>query len=198
MASGNDSAGGRGLTATDRPGDESADRNRRRLFLALRPNEALRAQLDRRLRKMLPRGIGRRIPVDDLHITLVFIGQVSGDIRACIRRAAGEVQGRRFELVLDRIGHWRRPRILWLGPAHTPAELFALVGALRERVAECGIPPEDRPYQTHMTLARKVQRPPNLVVEPLVWPVDSFSLMESASASEGVRYRELAVWPLGG
>ena len=153
--------------------------------------------LKRRLRKGLPRGAGRQVPVENLHITLVFLGQVGVSEMDCLCRAGDAVSCRSFQLVLDHLDYWPRPRILWLGPRHTPAQLFVLVGSLRSHLQHCNIVLEQRPYQAHMTLMRKVSRPPALhAIEALEWHIDRFSLMESVSEDKGVRYHEILSWPL--
>lgn len=169
----------------------------RRLFFALCPDAALRLALKRLLRKALPRGAGRAVPVDNLHVTLVFLGQVDEEAAACAVRAGDEVRCPPFRLVLDHLHHWPRPRILWLGPRYTPPQLFTLVGDLRQRLQPCGLSLDARPYQAHMTVMRKVGRAPApCEVPPLAWDVTRFSLMESVSGEGGVRYHERHSWPL--
>jgi 2'-5' RNA ligase len=169
----------------------------RRLFLALWPDDGLR----RRLRDLLARDLsirnGRPEPVANLHVTLVFIGSVGSERVNAIEQAVAGVSGEAFELLLERVGYWERPRILWLGPREAPAALITLVKDLRAALETCGIAAETRPYLPHMTLARKVQRPPPAVMpEPVRWPVGVFSLMESVPCEHRSAYRELARWPL--
>jgi 2'-5' RNA ligase len=170
---------------------------RRRLFLALWPEDAVR----RRLRDLLEKGLsirsGRPEPVANLHITLVFIGDVAADRVDAIEQAIAGVSAAAFELLLERVGYWERPRILWLGPREVPPALYALVKDLRTVLETCGVQPETRPYLPHMTLARKVHRPPPpATLEPIRWPVSGFSLMESVPVERRSSYRELATWPL--
>lgn len=170
---------------------------RRRLFLALWPDDGLRGRLRDLLERELPVRSGRPEPVANLHITLVFIGDVAGDRVSAIEQAVASVPGAAFELSLERVGYWERPRILWLGPREVPAVLFSLVRDLRVALETCGIPPETRPYLPHMTLARKVLRlPPAVAIEPLRWAVGAYSLMESVPCEGRSAYRELARWPL--
>ncbi len=169
----------------------------RRLFFALCPDDALRARLKQQLRKVLPRGAGRAVPVDNLHITLVFLGQVEMPVTDCIVAAGDAVRCPPFRLELGRLDYWSRPRILWLGPRHTPPQLFTLVGGLRQHLQPCGIPLDPRPYQAHMTVMRKVGRAPAVgETPPLAWDVTDFSLMESVSGARGVRYHALHSWAL--
>jgi 2'-5' RNA ligase len=182
---------------TGRSEEPAWPEGRRRLFLALWPDDELR----RRLRHLLDRTVqirsGRPEPIANLHVTLVFIGNVAGGRVAPIERAAAGLSGTAFELALDRIGYWGRSRILWLGPREVPAALFSLVKDLRAALEPCGVTAETRPYLPHMTLARKVRHPPPAgVIDAVNWRVNTYSLMESVPLERGSAYRELAAWRL--
>ncbi|MCC6208940.1 MAG: RNA 2',3'-cyclic phosphodiesterase [Gammaproteobacteria bacterium] len=169
----------------------------RRLFLALWPDEKLRSRLKDRLETGLRIRDGRPEPVANLHVTLVFIGDVEAGCSAAIERAVAGVPGPAFTLSLERVGYWPRPRILWLGPREAPPALCALVGTLRAAVVAGGGPVETRPYLPHMTLARKVLQPPREDhIEPLTWEVTAYSLLESVPDASRRTYLEVGSWPL--
>lgn len=171
--------------------------DRRRLFLALWPDDDVRRRLRYLLDTTLRIRSGRPEPIANLHVTLVFIGNIPGERVNAIERAVADVSGTAFELLLERVGYWGRPRIMWLGSRETPSALLSLVKDLRAALVPCGITAETRPYLPHMTLARKVQHPPFTgVVEQVTWRVDTFSLLESVPLERGSAYRELAAWPL--
>jgi RNA 2',3'-cyclic 3'-phosphodiesterase len=168
----------------------------RRLFFALWPDATLRDQLDRAIVSALPPRAGRPIPLENLHITLVFLGQVAESRIACIEQAAARPRATRFELVLDRIAWWRQSQVLWLGPCETPAALEVFVSALRDELRACDLSLETRPFRAHMTLMRKVRRRPQPVhFTPLVWRPDGLALIESMPVDGGVRYQRRAFWP---
>jgi 2'-5' RNA ligase len=74
-----------------------------------------------------------------------------------------------------------------------------LVESLRGTLGECGLAPESRPYQPHITLARKANRGlPVTDIEPIHWSVGDFCLAESVTDPQGARYRILRRWPLEG
>ena len=169
-----------------------------RLFIALCPDGDLRQRVVNLEGLKAVTDFGRRIPFDNIHITLFFLGQVDKPTRSCIEHGAGSIRGKSFELILDRFGYWTRPQILWLAPSHIPPELLSLFENMKARLVKCGVTPDKRPYKPHLTLARKVKKPPpGIKIEPLLWHVKQFSLMESLPSSNGgVNYQELACWEL--
>ncbi len=179
--------------------DDGGDRAPvRRLFLALWPDDALRERIERTILPALPVRAGRAVPGENLHLTLVFLGDVPERQLGCVEDAAAGARAEPFELVLDRLSWWRQSQVLWLGARETPPALAALVGALRERLAACGLALESRPFRAHMTLLRKVRRRPSLPHgEPLHWRPDSHALIESTPVPGGVRYTRRASWPIG-
>ena len=146
-------------------------------------------------RLTLPRG--RLTPPQNLHVTLVFLGAADAARRACVEAAADGVQAEGFTVTLDRTGWWRRPQVFWAGSSVTPQPLLDLVGALQVGCAACGFPRENRPFEVHATLARKVlAAPPAPGLEPIPWRIDRFVLVESALTPAGSEYRVLRTWPL--
>lgn len=169
----------------------------RRLFFALWPDAAVRESLVAVSKKQLRKV--KRVPPDNLHLTLAFPGSVTQPVQQCLEAGAGRIVAPPFELLVDRAGHWPRPRIAWIGPTHIPAGLWSLVTALREVLAECGLVPESRPYQPHITLARKAN--PGTMAgafEPIHWSIGNFCLVESVTDPAGAKYLPLRFWELEG
>ncbi len=170
---------------------------RRRLFFALLPDEELRARLATVLPPVLAGLPGRAVSSERLHITLLFLGDLAPETLPCVVAAAARVRAVRFTLVLDRIAYWRHAGVLWLGPQPS-APLAALHAALATEIgAETtlgAIALEARPYRPHLTLMRRLRRPPAPLprVAPLVWEARDWALMESTPAG----YRALGYWPL--
>ena len=172
------------------PGSEPT----RRLFFALWPDAAVRARLARVARDI---DQGRRMDADNLHITLYFLGNTTAGAQACVEQAAETVTGQPFELTLTEIGHWPRPQVVWLGPQEIPPPLLDLYTGLVSAIRPCGFEPERRAFHPHVTLARKVRRLQQApTVEPIVWRVEDFCLVESRTTPAGVRYEVLRHWPL--
>jgi len=169
----------------------------RRLFFALWPDETVRSTLVD-LQKRLPPGMGRLVSGDNLHITLVFLGATPIERQHCIEEGLAGVDRPGFSLRLDQMGYWRKPQVLWVGSAATPLPLTALVQDLRDIAGRCGCEVETRPFQIHLTLCRKVHKPPRELpaIAAIPWPANSFALVESITAADGVRYKVLRTWGL--
>lgn len=164
----------------------------RRLFFALWPSSEIRAEIIRR-RQTIDGLSPRRVPDHNLHLTLLFLGDQPVDRVGEIITAARNPDVPGFELVLDRLGWFARARVAWLG-GRAPANGKALVSALTARVSALGLAFDRRPWTPHVTLFRKVAARPNLPeIEPLVWPIQQFALIESVP---GRPYEALAQFNL--
>ncbi|HET8552387.1 MAG TPA: RNA 2',3'-cyclic phosphodiesterase [Gammaproteobacteria bacterium] len=168
-----------------------------RLFFALWPDDALREALHRMARKPVRHAGGKPVTPDNYHVTLKFLGSTDDDGYDCVCAAADAIRAQPFELRLDQIGFWPKPRILWLGAEQVPEALTALVHDLDQAAEGCGFEPELRPYRPHVTLVRKVGKPGEPeTVQPLVWRPKAFVLAASETLSQGAHYRVLRSWAL--
>ncbi|MBD3619558.1 MAG: RNA 2',3'-cyclic phosphodiesterase [Chromatiales bacterium] len=171
---------------------------RQRLFFALWPDGRTREALAG-LQAALPVRGGRPMRVENIHLTLAFVGETDADTRDCLIRQAGSLRLSPLRFRIERLGYFPRPRVLWAGPRQTPEALAGLVAALNAALAPCGYVPEARPFRAHVTLFRKVVRAPRpLAFEPIEWPVTDLCLVESVPEAGGVRYAVIARFPLTG
>ena len=143
---------------------------------------------------------------ENLHMTLLFLGnltQAQCDALIQATTAARQCEPLApFSVTLCRSGLFPNARVAWLGPETTPAPLTRLEQQLRELVSKLDLTVEPRPYRPHLTLLRKASLPPHRDVasafapppQPLTLPVNDFSLYESRSTRDGVRYLPLASW----
>lgn len=166
-----------------------------RLFVALRPPAAIRAQL-----LACMGGVpGARWQDDDqLHLTLRFIGKVDRHVAADIAAALGGVYHPPFDLALSGVGTFdRKGRIdtLWAG-VHPHDEVAALHRKIDQAMVRIGLDAEERAFQPHITLARFTRGTDDLSgfatlhgglsSEPFA--VTHFGLFESTLGGEGARY----------
>lgn len=141
----------------DREGD------RRRIFVALELGDEARrlaAESIDRLRRWLrdPSAL-RFVPVDALHVTLAFLGEVDEAGVDSVRDVVAQVAAEHacMEVEMGGLGAFPRAsaaRVLWVafGTGHAP--LAQLVAALGTRLRVVGHTLEDRDWTGHVTLAR--------------------------------------------
>jgi 2'-5' RNA ligase len=145
-----------------------------RLFIALGLPEVLCHRLAG-LQQPLPRT--RWVAPEAMHVTLRFIGEVSGGTAADIDDMLARVSVPAFDLTIGgagRFGSKGRVRALWAGVDRS-AELLRLQAKIETACQRAGLPPEGRKYHPHVTLARCRD-----IREELVQPF--------LQASDGVRY----------
>ncbi len=168
----------------------------KRLFFALWPDNAVRGRLAEAA-ELLPVNTGRRVPPGNFHITLVFLGNVEGQVVPELAAAAERLKQPGFSLLIDRYGWWKRAKVAWLAPATTPAPLMNLVKQINLLSRTAGLPVDNRDYNPHLTVTRKVTRPiTGLTFEPIQWDIKDFHLIESVTHQQGARYQVIRSWPL--
>ena len=172
---------------------------KRRLFFALWPDDGVR----RLIREApFPRLKPRTTPMENWHMTLVFLGPTSLEQQQVCEQVADTIDAAPFEVCLDYTGKFIRARVAWLGcsrphPALVQLQADLEAGLRRACPEHSAFAEQPRPYCPHVTLYRKVGKP--LVpekIKPVRWAVDSFSLIESRPAERPV-YRVLNSWQLG-
>ena len=138
----------------------------------------------------------RPVATDNLHATLVFLGELTPKKLREIQHLAAGVMVPRFSLTFDELGYWPKQEIAYLAPQETPVELESLVADLRQVARRSGIKVDKRRFLPHITLARRCESPPvsSLEAPDFAIEVDSFQLFESLRKPEGVVYRELESW----
>jgi 2'-5' RNA ligase len=124
-----------------------------RLFVAIRPPEAVRA----RLMALMGGVAGARWQDEDqLHLTLCFLGEVDRHRAADIDAALAAIRHPPFEIAVDGVRSFERrgePTSLWAAVA--PQEpVRALHKKVAQAIARTGLKPERRAYVPHITLAR--------------------------------------------
>lgn len=162
-----------------------------RLFLALWPEPEARAGAVAQQAHVR----GRHVPERNLHVTLLFVGELPTARRPDLIEAFGAVRGHAFDIALDRREVTRRG-IAWLGMTRVPAKLRQLHAAVSAVCEALDIDLEQRPLRPHMTLARRARPQRPAIVEPIVWRVEEFTLVRSVRGEDGIRYESLHRWLL--
>jgi 2'-5' RNA ligase len=166
-----------------------------RLFFAIWPDALARSALGALAADLEARAGGRAVPVEKIHLTLAFLGEVSPDRADDLVKAADKVREAPFDLVLDRIGAFRRARVTWVGSGDPAPPLVSVEATLREALRARGFELEERPFTPHVTLVRKAEKtlaPES--IEPIAWRVQEIALVSSEPGSGA--YKTMASWAL--
>jgi len=155
----------------------------KRLFFALWPSGTTRKAVDNFNQTLKAIGL-KIVKADNLHVTLVFLGNVDGQTERLIKRKVSRICAESFMLNFNQLTLWHKPRILCLLSQAVDPRLLGLVSALRQIAKQCAIKVEDRPYQPHITLARKAQEFINVNDLNFKWCVHSFCLVDSCRMAE--------------
>jgi 2'-5' RNA ligase len=173
-----------------------------RLFFALWPSDARRTALAVAAAPAILQVDGHPVAPANLHVTLAFLGMTPGRTLARLIEAGGQVPRLAIELEFERLEFWAKPKVLVAMPSAVPEAVRELVDGLWTSVASLGFERELRPWHPHLTLVRRVRRPPpeNLPLAPVENAGEAspwrLALVESSSHPDGVRYKPLADWPL--
>ena len=137
---------------------------------------------------------GRATQRDNLHLTLVFLGDVAREKIPQLMAIAGEQYVPAFKLEFGTVRYWPHNRIVWAAPRSVPPALSELVIELESALEEAEFDFDRRPYVPHVTLLRGARPPtvtPNLRFD---WPVQDFALVEAVRDPRGMTYQALARW----
>jgi 2'-5' RNA ligase len=116
------------------------------------------ATLRSTLHRTCPRLPARWVSGSNLHLTLVFIGQVAdSDVPALAATLQPAVEVRAFDLGIGGFGTFPPSgplRVIWMGIVAGAPDLSLVHDEIAGRVAKAGRPLEARPYSAHLTIAR--------------------------------------------
>lgn len=185
-----------------------------RLFVALEVPEVPLRDVRRRvdaIRDRLPRA--RWVDLENVHLTLLFLGETAeSDVPALASGLRGAfARCPPLDLRLAGGGTFppgRPARVAWLG-VEAPEEILTLqAGLTRAAVDALGFAPEERPYQSHVTLARcpdpwrrdAIEKFTSAFPGPVgpPWVADHGTLFESKLSPKGARYRAVEVFSMEG
>jgi 2'-5' RNA ligase len=126
-----------------------------RLFLGL-PIPPEQAQALTRLTQAIELPKGRRTAPENIHLTLVFLGEVAEPTLPSIEHELSKLNFAPFPLKLTSLNTFPRAGVLFAEVEPT-RPLLHLQAKLAATMARCGFTQEDpeaRPYHPHITLAR--------------------------------------------
>ncbi len=163
-----------------------------RLFFALYPHDNVRNRFASIIHEIAG---ARSVIPENLHLTLHFIGET--DAQDCLIDHADKILCKPFTLIIDQYGYFKRAKVLWAGPNHSPDDLTQLVQNCAISSEVCGGSDYEESFTPHVSLMRKVSDKPELqTFEPFEWNVHSFYLMKSEPDQAGLCYRVVREFPM--
>lgn len=148
-------------------------------------------------------------PLDSLHVTLRFFGDISEPFAADLDAELAGLAQPRFELALEGVGCFGEGahiEAVWAGVANNPS-LNRLARSCETAARRAGLKSDTRRYRPHVTLAYLRRPDPvavagwiqsnNLLRMPPFW-VEDFKLYSSWQGREGSHYRVERTYSLGG
>ena len=175
-----------------------------RLFIAVDLPDAIKKNLE-----SMFFGIpgARWVALDQLHLTVRFIGDVDGSLFLDIKNALVETSISPFNIQLKGVGHFPprgAPRVIWVG-IEKSEPLQLLRKKIDGTLLKIGVKPEKRKFSPHITLARLKNTPPQKVANFLSgnglfsqepFQIDDFKLYSSTLTPKGAIHKVERVYPL--
>lgn len=184
--------------------------NQSHYFIAVPIGERLKGKLANWNKNQKP-PFKQFIDEADYHITLVFLGGVEPSLFEDLKNSLAEISidHAPFSLILDDIGFFgqeKDPRILWAG-VKKEEKLFRLQKAIFGTCTRLGFHLDVRPYNPHLTMARKYSGDSPYLNEKLKssfqkalkiqsWNVSRFVIYKT-HLKQTPKYEEIASFSLG-
>ncbi|MEO0019501.1 MAG: RNA 2',3'-cyclic phosphodiesterase [candidate division WOR-3 bacterium] len=181
-----------------------------RSFVAVDTSEQVKSELARLIGELKVRTQlnVKWVKPEQMHLTLVFLGEVSLDFiqRAKIELGAVAQGFGPFDCRLKGLGGFpstNKARVLWAGLEKGEDELKRLQSAVAEALKRIGYVPEKRPFSPHLTLGR-LREPDSIGFIQGVsfassnWLVKELILFKSELKPTGPVYTKISQFPLKG
>lgn len=171
-------------------------------FIGIKIPLAVAEELDEQRRSWNLQSHKRQTPLEDMHITLLFIGEdVHGEIDQVEELLSG-INQQTFLLAIDDIktfGNPATPRVIYAS-LETSRELEELQQQVLDSLESLQIRPDPKKFVPHITLASKwaggVPSEQQFSIDKMQFEVTEFSLFRIAP-KENPRYQKIANYPLG-
>lgn len=136
---------------------------------------------------------------DNLHLTLVFLGETSSERLGELSQVVKSATVPPFALGFRHLGHFqKKERDIWWVGVDASIALQTVYRELYNSLVRIGFKLEDRPYVPHLTLGREIVTVPGFdpeavsrTIPPLSMQVDRISLMQSGHVNCILTYTEI-------
>lgn len=178
-----------------------AESNKTRCFVALKIPDSIKKKIHK-IQDMLPGFYGKFTELENLHLTLKFLGEVSDEKIKNIKEKLREIKGTKFEIKIKGLGVFSESfvKIIWLHLVGGE-KLQKIIDA---KLEEIDFASENR-FMSHLTIARvKTIRDRRKFLEELYdikvpeieFNVREFYLIRSVLEKSGPRYTVLEEYKL--
>ena len=164
-----------------------------RLFLAFPAGQLSRSLVKLQDSLALP---GRRIPPEQFHLTLRFLGELSLPLQVRLMRKVSRLPLVAFGLELDKLGCFGRAKVVWLGPTQIPEPLITLAGQTELAIQQLGLAPSRTGFRPHISLFRHTSTGPLPTISPIPYRANQLGLYASRLTSDGPVYECIKSWKL--
>lgn len=164
-------------------------KNSHRIFVAIELSPKVKASLRHlqdQYRETMPGG--RYEDVNNLHITLAFIGET--DRTDDVVKAISEIQFEPFEIDTTHVGRFQTRHgcdLLWMGLSNE-AKLGALSSAVKSALDSIGVEYSQTPFKPHITLIKDTEGWPFLSTVSVKMKVDKINVMETTMVDGHIKY----------
>lgn len=151
-----------------------------RTFIAIAIPEEIKKEIIK-IQEKLPDFVGKKTEIENLHLTLKFIGEISEEKIARIKKKLSEIKFNKFEIQLDKIGMFS-DRIIWLNMQNC-GELQKEIDEKLSKFFE-----KEERFMGHLTIARVkklenrkefVEKLKKIKISAMKFEVNSFELMKN-------------------
>ncbi len=174
-----------------------------RLFVAVDLNDDLRDRLTPITKEVSKFSGVKAVEPQNLHITLLFLGEVRDERVGAIENELSQVEFNPFRIRLRGIGAFPNPsspRVVWVG-VEDGGELKRLADSVYQRLKKLGFR-RDKDFSAHITVARVKKRNPSIAEfikkysssEFGEMDVNCFKLKQSILRPQGPIYKDVRVF----
>lgn len=170
-----------------------------RAFFGLEPNAETKSAIEVWRNQAFPQLLAP-VPAVNFHITLAFLGNITAQQFHSLTRLVDEMpRVAAFDISLNQLGYWSKPKAFWLGCEKTATEHLNLVAEINKLAQMAGLRLQQQNYTAHLTLARKCKAKPDIfsAAADFQWRANEFHLFASKPSEQGVYYPIQQSWLLG-
>ena len=173
-----------------------------RLFISVNCDDKVKKQLLSVQNKIKSQSVKGNFSLpENLHLTLIFIGETSADIIPLIASVidkALKTSVAPFTLGFSATGCFTHSNkeLWWIGTEHNDPSL-GILKSIRGRIAEGllseGVTFDNRAFNPHITLGREIKHNSPIIIpkQEIIFPVNRISLMKSERVGGVLTYTEI-------